>query len=500
MEKFLFYAVLWSVLIQTALADPPSITEIFPLGGQAGQTVEMKLSGKLDPWPVQIWSDSADVRWTATTNKGIYQAAFAQNMAPGPHLIRAFNNDGASDLRLIEISHDPQLFEHEPNDHFAKAQPIDKLPVVVNGKLDRPGDVDSFLISVTAGDVLSASVRAFQLGSKIDAVLRVLDTNGVELAFNHDGGTLDPVLQWRAPHSARVVAQLFAFPYPATSDVRFGGGEGCAYRLRLQVNSHSSSELPMDNAEQESVASREAASALDPPAQFRGRLESEGKPDEYTVALKKDQWISLIVRAGSLGSALEPCVRIIDSAGKELVKQEPSEPGKDPQIEWRVPSDGSYRLQIESLTHRAGWEFFYRGEIKFLEPELKASAPVTSLVVEPGRTNELKISIQRLRGFDRAVTARVAPLPDGVAVAPVGVSSNATEVLLRFDVSSNAPAFSGPIRVLLQDSQSNRERTARASLATSSVDNGVPGGFPDLLIKETDRIWLTVRKQPVGKK
>ena len=54
-------------------------------------------------------------------------------------------------------------------------------------------------VTLEAGQTLVASVEAYTLASPVDAVLRLVDARGVQVAFNHDDGrTLDPFLAWTA--------------------------------------------------------------------------------------------------------------------------------------------------------------------------------------------------------------------------------------------------------------------------------------------------------------
>src|SRR4029453_10666821 len=102
---------------------------------------------------------------------------------------------------------------------------VEHLPASLNGRLDKSGDVDSFGIALEAGQTIVASVEAFTLASPVDAVLRLVDFRGVQVAFNHDDGrTLDPFLAWTAKSAGTYILQVFGFAYPATSDVKFTGG------------------------------------------------------------------------------------------------------------------------------------------------------------------------------------------------------------------------------------------------------------------------------------
>src|SRR5262249_12105321 len=113
-------------------------------------------------------------------------------------------------------------------------QTLDSLPVSLNGRLDKSGDVDSFAVALEAGQTIVASLQAYTLASPMDAVLRLVDSRGVQVALNDDDGrTPDPRLVWTAKSAGAYILQVFGFAYPATSDVRFTGGNACVYRLHV---------------------------------------------------------------------------------------------------------------------------------------------------------------------------------------------------------------------------------------------------------------------------
>src|SRR6185436_9760769 len=105
---------------------------------------------------------------------------------------------GASGPRFLIVTGEPQTAEQEPNDDYLKPQALDRLPVSLNGRLDKSGDVDSFAVALEAGQTIIVSVEAYTLASPMDAVLRLIDSRGVQVALNDDYRTLDPLLEWKA--------------------------------------------------------------------------------------------------------------------------------------------------------------------------------------------------------------------------------------------------------------------------------------------------------------
>src|SRR6266487_2808287 len=225
LELFLSFEV--GVLsFASAFAAVPTLDHLFPVAVQAGTTNSVTAIGKFDPWPAKVWMDAPGVVFKPETNSGNFTVEVAADAPVGPHLIRMFNEQGASALRFLIVTRDPQLAEREPNDDFSNPQSIERFPASLNGRLEKSGDVDSFAVPLEAGQTLIASVEAFTLASLVDAP-------GVQVAWNHDGRTLDPFLAWTAKSAGTYVLQVFGFAYPAESAVKFTGSDKCVYRLQL---------------------------------------------------------------------------------------------------------------------------------------------------------------------------------------------------------------------------------------------------------------------------
>lgn len=75
--------------------------------------------------------------------------------------------------------------ELEPNDGFPAAQRVN-VPVVLEGVIGRPKDVDVFRFEGRKGQKISAEALASRHGSPLDALLTLYDEKGQQLAFNDD--------------------------------------------------------------------------------------------------------------------------------------------------------------------------------------------------------------------------------------------------------------------------------------------------------------------------
>lgn len=118
--------------------------------------------------------------------------------------------------------------------------------MIVNGKLEKSGEVDSFAIELEEGQTLVAAVDAHTaFGSPMDAILQVVTPSNFVLAENHDSVGLDPRLAFTASTSGRHIVRIFAFPAQPNSSIRFHGGDDYVYRLTLTTGPYITHASPM---------------------------------------------------------------------------------------------------------------------------------------------------------------------------------------------------------------------------------------------------------------
>ena len=539
-------------------AAVPVLDHVFPAALQIGSTQSVTLVGKFDPWPTRLDLDIPGVTWEATTNTGVITVRVSPKAPVGPQVIRAFSPEGVSAPRFLILSSHPQRAEVEPNDEMRTAQVLSDLPAEVNGRLEKNGDVDSYSVELQAGQNLVARLEAYTLQSPLDPVLRLLDAQGVQVAWNHDEvRSLDPLLAWRAPKAGTYVLQVFGFAYPADSDLRFSGSAKSVYRLHvstdpvarhgwplgvsrsvetrvrwgdwgvpemssestlvpssaiasgtvghsLQIPGHRLPlEMPVGDGKEwvevepnDTVAT---AQALEIPSAVSGDLDRAGDEYRYPVSAKKGEALRLEVQAAGLGFPLDAWLKIEDATGKELVRNDDSG-GADPVLDWTPPESAEYRVVVGNLLQRGGRDQRYRLSVQRPQPVWSASVPEAFLSLEPGKTNEWKVAISRRFGAETRLTVSVRGLPPGVRVDPVEVPEKALEATLRWITATNAGSFSGPFQVEVMAPKSVQGlagvQQAQFSLVSAGENNGVPQGFRRLVVESVSRLWMTVLPMP----
>jgi hypothetical protein len=542
----LLVPVLFAAL--AAAGAEPTLTHLYPVAGQRGTSFTVAASGKFGPWPPQTWADTSGIQFTATPITGVFNVDLAANVAPGPHLVRLFNEQGASAPRFLIVTRTPELRDTERNDELKGAQPIRTLPASIGGRLDKAGDVDGFAVCLKQGETLVAWVDAYVLGSSCDAFLRIVDPQGQVHAFNHDRQNPDPFLAWTPPRDGTFIVQVMAFAYPANSSVRLAGGEGCIYRLQLRsgpivrftlplalpggINTavrligwnlpastielappsvHCGS-MPLDfpglellqpvpvsglaETIEEEPNDTTALPPGDVPFAITGQIHAPGDEDRFGFTARRKHVYDLKVTGARAGSSLDAWLKIEDAEGKELARNDDAAGSRDPQLTWTAPADGIFTIALGDLTHRGGPDFLYRIAITEAEPSVTGTAAAHSITVQRGKTAELKVTVKRAHGYSRKLEIAPGPLPAGVSASPVEVPAKDGEIALKFVAESHAGPSAQPCIVVLREVETGEERPVRFPLIATSEDNGVPQGYAELIVNATEQLWITVPPEP----
>src|SRR5437867_534538 len=187
----------------------PQVGSMAPLGGRAGETLEVQVSGK--------WLDNAlgvafacpDIRAEILSSEFgsvKLKISIGSRVPTGLHDYRLRTKHGTF-VGVFHVAALPTVGETESNDDIAHAQRI-ALPVIIHG-IVTARDYDLFRFHARQGETLVFDVLARRAGSHLDAALAVLDERGNELDFNDDFYIhKDPHLAFTAPRSGDYFVQV----------------------------------------------------------------------------------------------------------------------------------------------------------------------------------------------------------------------------------------------------------------------------------------------------
>lgn len=189
----------------------PALQSVFPAGAQAGTSVTVAVAGvALD--------GLRDVRSTVpglTAKKADgnqFILSIPQDALPGVYDLRVVGLHGMSSPRAFFISNRTEHLEKEPNDTTEAAQVL-PLDVVVNGRIEKPGDVDCYQFNAKAGQRVVLECWAKRIDSQLRAVLEVYDASGKRLAVNRGYAGIDPLIDFLAPADGAYFVKIFDLSY-----------------------------------------------------------------------------------------------------------------------------------------------------------------------------------------------------------------------------------------------------------------------------------------------
>lgn len=511
-------------------AEPPAIDRVSPPGVQRGTTAEVKLPGKPGDGPLKVWSNHSQLTFEFTEKYDGAKVTAPPDATPGLHWLRFYNDHGATELRPFFVGVVPEVSETEPNNEVTAAQAIEMPSVLINGVLEKAGEVDTFVVNVAAEKTLVASMQAnSQLGSPMDAVLQVLNERGTVVAQNDDDHAMDPQIAFSVPAEGKYFVRTFAFPSAPNSTIRLAGGATYIYRLTVTSEAFVDHVVPavVDSSKTNTVringwnlsdqqrsveiapfadsntswiagdfsnafavtadgTSGDSESEASPQplaisGSITGCISESGDEDVYEIQGKKGQKLTISAACRSLYSQLDPVVIVRDSAGKILKEADDrSRSDLDSEAAVTLRADGQYSVTITDRYGEGGERYFYILRCVETTPSFRATVTGNAFVLKDDNPLETPVAIARANGFSEKLTITVTDLPEGVSVEPADSAKDgdtAKKVTLKLTRSADAKGFSGPIRVVC------RTESGTEQLAESAIPNSA---------EMTGEFWLTV--------
>lgn len=474
------------VLLTLGLAAPalaqkaPEMGYVYPAGGRAGSTVQVKLCGYDWTPDMQFFALTPGVKLEITGPPGpilvppppywfgakAYLTALPlprevparitlpAGLPPGPVYWQAANANGSTTTGMFLVS-DPAVGEEVLEvPHRRAPQALAALPATVYGRLAKIEEVDQYRFKAPRTGPVSVELTARDRGANFNGVLEVRDASGRLLADAADTTGQDPALTFSATAGTEYVVGLH--------DVDFRGDRSYVYRLELRSGPRVLAALPGagPRGETRPVEFLLDAGGKTPqrvkrevkfPAEaevrsFTYRLPEEGAPctlrvsdvpeamagplavpgavtgmldgaeARYPVRGKAGEVWRIAAEARALGSGLDLSLRLLGPDGKELAKNDDLPGTTDAGLEYTVPADGEYVLAVADLS---GKRSAMPGLYRLA---VERSAPdfrleaAQQLGVPLGAGTDLVVKGIRRGGFKGPITLAVTGLPEGVTV------------------------------------------------------------------------------------
>ena len=197
------------------LGELPFVTSIFPLGARIDSEVTVNLEG----W--NLARKSLDLKMLSRRHYRPVQ----WHEAP--------QYDGTSIRFPMQVDRLPEMLDQEPNNKLSSSQTV-KTRMIINGRIDYPGDRDVFRLEGFGRMV--AEVHARRHGSPLDSVLTITDANGKELAYNddHEDKSQSLLTHHADSHLETIIPGVGEY-FLHVNDAQRKGGKDFIYRLDLRA-------------------------------------------------------------------------------------------------------------------------------------------------------------------------------------------------------------------------------------------------------------------------
>jgi WD40 repeat protein len=409
------------------LGDVPVITDVFPLGLARGSESDVQVSGV----------NLGDVKWV--------KVKAAENAEPGsrvdvPLKLAAPSPFGyAAPLRSasLVVGEFAESIEQESphpnpsprergegqgvrgaNDDPAGAAAV-PTPATVNGRIEKPGDVDLFRFAAKKGQRLIVDVNARRIGSPLDSFVEVLDTSGRPVPR----ATLRCVAQtysvFRDHDSAGPGIRIEDWRELAVNDFVMIGNQLLRI-LALPKN-------PDDDCQFFQVRGQRVGWLDTTPAHvamgtpiFKVSIHPPGTPFPPN------------------GMPLFTINNTNDDGGPLY--------GKDSRVFFDPPADGEYLVRIGDVRGTGSPSHAYRLAIRPPKPNFSLSLNPSSPQVWKGGAVPVAISCDRFDGFDGAIEVRLDNLPAGFSapVTTIPAGENSTSLALFAEPTAASPPKDAP--------------------------------------------------------
>lgn len=445
--------------------------------------------------------------------------AIAPDAPLGEHPMRLRCKDGLTYMRTFWVGQFPTVMEarsedkkRDLNNTFKKPQKID-LNVTVQGVADREDD-DYYQVQCKKGQRLSVEVEAMRLGRVMfDPYVAILDENRFELAVNDDSPLLKRdcaasiIVPEDGPYTVVVRESSYEgstasqyrihignFPRPRAifppaakpgEEIEFtfiGDAKG-DLKKKIKVGNHPFSAFIEDGGLSSPSGNSVHISPLDylsetepnenfkqaypltnppsAPIAFHGILSSNNDKDWFRFQAKKGEKLRFQILARQLRSPLDSLISIRQATdNKYLIANDDQTGGiPDSRLDYEIPADGEYVLEVRDQLKRGGPDFVYRVEIQNRAPSISATLPKADRVdtqkhkmIQIPRGNRLAIVPNIVRsniGCD--IDFHAPNLPEGIVSKSYTVPRSLSSFPILFEAKSDAPVKGGLYSFEIED-------------------------------------------------
>ncbi|MBD3672619.1 MAG: pre-peptidase [Planctomycetaceae bacterium] len=377
----------------------PFVSNVHPLGVPAGQETTLELIGFNLP-------DQTQVTWTAPAD------------AKGAMQVELPLAEGVTNPAPVYVTSLPTVLEAAPEQQVS-------LPAAVSGRIAAEKEIDRYRFTAKKGDKWTFEVKARRHGSALDPIIRILDADGKPRGENDDFSLYkrtyaDSRLEnWTAPADGEYVIEI--------RDLHLRGGEDYVYLIEAtQPEPYFELYLDTDKTQITPGGWGVLFANVVRKNGFTGgvQLHVDGLPEGVTASAGRV--LPGKPTAGCIVFHAPKDIQVdmwnIDVWGTAEVPM-----GDDQQPIELVSTATTYQEIYQPGGGRGHWPVLTH-TIATTEPGdiLSLSIDTNEVVLKPGESKKIEVTIERAEGFDKNVTLDILfqhlarpfadTLPPGVAM------------------------------------------------------------------------------------
>jgi len=207
--------------------------------------------------------------------------------------------------------------------------------------------------------------------------------------------------------------------------------------------------------------------AIQPPVSITGTAHYRD-PERFRFEAKKGQALVFEVRAHRFGSPVDSVLRILDEKGKQLAVNDDADfPGvadnKDSRIFHTFEADGRYEVEVRNLVRVTGENFPYQLLVYPPTPHANVMLASDQPYVDAEGSGAIKVTAERLFGFDGPVELSVIGLSDGVSAEAAVIAPGKTDTTIPLHARGAHPGVYSNVQVFAKGVEEPAWRSVKIS-------------------------------------
>jgi hypothetical protein len=445
----------------------PRLLTLMPMGGQAGTSVKVTLTGEnLEDITALTFSSPKITAKPVPGSTEQFTVAIAPDTPAGVYDARVISRLGVSSTRAFSVNHLPEVTQAQPNQSVESAMPL-PVGTICNATMSKRA-VDFYSFQAAQNQRVAIECAAVGIDSRLTPVVILADAQGRDLMVNRTGGIID----FTPPANGTYLVKV--------NDLTFQGGNRHFYRLAIQPvpagqpaprqpQTQSVSAMSWPPA---GLASKAPATETEPnnqpveaqkitlPCDVSGSFFPAADVDTFEFTAKKGEIWWVEVASERLGLNTDPFVLIQQVQEGKLVDVAelydiappmkvtsngysydgpPFDAGSpDVNGKFEIKEDGTYRLQVRDLFGgtRNDPNNIYRLIVRQAAPDFSLAAWAIHMTLRngdraalskpmalrAGESRAFEVVVQRRDGFDEAIEIGMTGLPAGVTATGLKIA------------------------------------------------------------------------------